>query len=116
MFFSNSFDVDTGVYWLLFVSADINTIVKTQKIQLLLLVITWNEKIPIPIFRKVAIALDHFCEYENHNDILPTTKQIPYVCRVFKVFKQLEWIKSIFKKLIQMRQMKFETGVYNFVI
>ena len=48
------------------------------------------KKIPIPIFRKVAIALDHFCEYENHNDILPTTKQIPYVCRVFKVFKQLE--------------------------
>ena len=74
------------------------------------------KKIPIPIFRKVAIILDHFCEYKNHNDILPTTKQIACVYRVFKVFKQLEWIKSILEKLIEMRQMKFKTGVYNFVI
>ena len=73
-------------------------------------------KIPIPIFRKVALTLDNFCEYKNHNDILPTTKQIPYVYRVFKVFKQLEWIKLIFEKLIQMRQMKLKTGVYDFVI
>ena len=74
----------------LFVCADINTIVKTQNIQVLLLFFTLNEKIPIPTFRKVAITLDHFCEYKNHIDILHTTKQAPYVNVVFKVSKKLE--------------------------
>ena len=81
-----------------------------------IVIFTVNEKIQIPTFRKVAITLDHFCEYKNHIDILHTTKQTPYVNVVFKVSKKLEWIKSMLEQFIQMRQLKFKTGVYYFVI